>query len=137
MQRSEAGQAIMEMAIVIPFLALLLATVIAFGPLIHMKLAVQQAAYDCALAAAQSLDAQQGAFQGHRAAEQSFAAFNLRRADLTVDVQGDWSRSGSISCRVVFQVPSGAFPFHGIVPLPENVSHFVTLPPQTLKSEWR
>lgn len=137
MYRHEEGQAILEMAIVIPLLALLLATVVAFGPLIHMKLATQQAAYDCALAAAQSLDAQQGAFQGRQAAEQSFAAFNLKRGGMAVQVQGDWSRVGNISCSVVYQIPTGAYPFHGIVSLPSSVSHFVTLPPQTLKSEWR
>ena len=59
-----AGQAILEMAIVLPILAVILGAVVALGPLVYMHIATQQAAYDCAISAAQSLDAGAGVCAG-------------------------------------------------------------------------
>jgi len=135
--KTDRGQAVLEMAVVIPLLALLLAAVFAFGPLIYVKLAVQQAAYDCALSAAQSLDAATGRFQGAAAAEESLAAFNLQQGRAQTTVSGRWGRTGWVTCEVSCRIAAGAFPFHGLIPLPDSLSHSVTLPPQANKSEWR
>lgn len=136
-EEKERGQAVLEMAVVIPLLALLLAAAFAFGPLIYVKLAVQQAAFDCALSASQSLDAATGRFQGTAAAQESINAFNLQAGRAVTRVSGSWDRSGRVTCEVSYRIAAGAFPFHGLIPLPDSVSHAVSLPPQANKSEWK
>jgi Flp pilus assembly protein TadG len=135
--RNQKGQAVLEMVVVLPFLALLVAAALAFGPLIYMRLATQQAAYDCAVAAAQSLDAARGIQQGLFAANESFGAFNLNGNRANVQVYGSWERSGVITCAISFSVPTGAFPFHGLITIPSQIEHAVSVPPQTIKSQWR
>ena len=131
------GQAILEMAVVLPILALILGGAFAFGPIVYMHLGVQQASFDCAIAAAQSLDGVQGYTQGLYAAEQSFSVFNLRPSRANISVRGDWERGGMVVCEVVYRVPTEAFPFHAVVDLPSTVRYSVAVPPQAIKSEWR
>ena len=135
--RPERGQSILELAIVLPILALLLGAVIALGPLVYMHIATQQASYDCAVAAAQSLDAAQGYAQGLYAAQASFGAFNLTPARADISVRGDWERNGMIVCEIAYRVPTGAFPFHAVISPPSEVRYSVSLPPHAFKSEWR
>ena len=135
--RPQQGQAILELAIVLPILALLLGAVIALGPLVYMHIATQQASYDCAIAAAQSLDAAQGYAQGLYAAQASFGAFNLTPARADISVRGDWERNGMIVCEIAYRVPTGAFPFHAVISPPSEVRYSVSLPPHAFKSEWR
>jgi hypothetical protein len=134
---SEGGQSILEMAIVLPIMALLLGAVIALGPLVYMNLATQQASYDCAIAAAQSLDAAQGYAQGLYAAQASFSAFNLAPGRADISVRGDWERNGIVVCEIAYRVPTGAFPFHAVISPPSEVRYSVSLPPHAFKSEWR
>jgi uncharacterized membrane protein len=135
--RPETGQSILELAIVLPILALLLGVVIALGPLVYMNLATQQASYDCAIAAAQSLDAAQGYAQGLYAAQASFSAFNLTPGRADISVRGDWERNGMVVCEIAYRVPTGAFPFHAVISPPSEVRYSVSLPPHAFKSEWR
>jgi Flp pilus assembly protein TadG len=136
-RNNTSGQAVLEMAVVIPLLALLLAASFAFAPMIYVQLAVQQAAYDCALSAAQSLDAGTGRFQGTASAEASIASFNMRPERAAVHVSGRGGRSGRVTCLVEYSIAAGAFPFHGLVPIPDTLDYTVTLPVQVNKSEWR
>ena len=133
----ESGQAILELAIVLPIMALLLGAVIALGPLVYMHIATQQASYDCAIAAAQSLDAAQGYAQGLYAAQASFGAFNLNPGRADISVRGDWERNGMVVCEIVYSVPTEAFPFHAVLSPPSVVRYSVSLPPHAFKSEWR
>jgi len=135
--KPESGQSILELAIVLPILALLLGAVIALGPLVYMNLATQQASYDCAIAAAQSLDASQGYAQGLYAAQASFSAFNLTPGRADISVRGDWERNGMVVCEIAYRVPTGAFPFHAVISPPSEVRYSVSLPPHAFKSEWR
>ncbi|MBN1267631.1 MAG: pilus assembly protein [Anaerolineales bacterium] len=137
MGQNSNGQAVLEMAVVIPILALLLAASFAFAPLIYIKLAVQQAAYDCALSAAQSLDAETGRFQGTASAKESISSFNLQSARAEIHVNGTWGRSGRVTCEVQYRIAASAFPFHGLIPLPDSLVHTIILPAQVNKSEWR
>ncbi len=134
---SEEGQAILELAIVLPILALILGGVIALGPLIYMHIATQQAAYDCAISAAQSLDAVQGYTQGVFAAEASFGAFNLNPGRAGISVRGDWERDGMVACEIIYDVPTEAFPFHAVLSPPAAVQYSVAVPPHAFKSVWR
>jgi Flp pilus assembly protein TadG len=135
--RPERGQSILELAIVLPILALLLGAVIALGPLVYMNIATQQASYDCAIAAAQSLDAAQGYAQGLYAAQASFGAFNLTPARADISVRGDWERNGMVVCEIAYRVPTGAFPFHAVLSPPSEVRYSVSVPLHAFKSEWR
>jgi Flp pilus assembly protein TadG len=132
----ERGTAVMELAAILPFMALLLSAVVAFGPFVHMRIAAQQAAYDCAFSAAQSLDPGQGFLQGMLTGQQSFRSFGLKSANATVLVRGSWGRGGQVTCTVTYLVPA-AFPFKKIVHMPGSVQASVTLPVQQWKSEWR
>ena len=136
-RRTESGQAVLEMVVVLPFLALIVAAALAFGPLIYMRLATQQATYDCAVAAAQSLDPTRGIQQGIFAATESFGAFNLNSGRANVQVYGSWERAGMITCSVTYNVPTGAFPFHGLISIPSQINHTLSVPPQSIKSQWR
>jgi Flp pilus assembly protein TadG len=133
----ERGSATLEMALVVPLAALLLSAVLLLGPYVHIGIATRQAAYDCAAAAAQSLDAGQGYAQGLAAAQASFAAFRLSAANASFALDGAWERDGSVACRVSYAVPSGAFPMKIVIDLPETVNASVHLPMQAFKSEWR
>lgn len=135
--RFQRGQAILELAIVLPILALILGGVIGLGPLIYMHIATQQAAYDCAIAAAQSLDSVQGYTQGLFAAEASFGAFNLNAGRAGISVRGDWERNGMVACEIIYDVPTEAFPFHAVLSPPAAVQYSVAVPPHAFKSVWR
>lgn len=135
--RSQGGQAILELAIVLPILALILGGVIALGPLVYMHIATQQAAYDCAIAAAQSLDPVQGYTQGLYAAQASFGAFNLNPGRAGISVRGDWERNGMVACEIIYDVPTEAFPFHAVLSPPAAVQYSVAVPPHAFKSVWR
>ena len=135
--KSERGTATLEIAVILPLAAILLSAVLTLGPYIHIGIAARQAAYDCAIAASQSLDAGQGYFQGVTAAEGSFAAFRLSAARAGYSLSGVWERGGVVACTVSYQVPLGAAPLKLVVSLPETVSATVRLPVQVFKSEWR
>ncbi len=135
--RKEKGSAVLEMAVIFPFAALLLAAVITMGPYVHIGIATRQAAYDCAVAAAQTLDASQGTLQGLAAAQESFASFRLNPARVQTSLSGSWRRGGVVACTVGYRVPVGASPLRMVAPLPEVVSATVELPVQVYKSEWK
>jgi Flp pilus assembly protein TadG len=133
----QRGQSIIELAVALPILAVIAAAAIGLGPLVMMHIAVQQASYDCALAAAQSLDDSQGYQQGLAAAEASFRNFNVTPARASIYVNGNWERGGDVVCAVRYQVPVDAFPFQRLIALPDALQYSVYLPTQALKSEWR
>lgn len=133
----QRGQAIMGVAIILPVLALILGAAVALGPLLHIHIVTQQAAYDCAIAAAQSLDAAQGYTQGLYAAQASFRSFNLRPGRADISVRGDWKRNGMVVCEVVYRVPTEAFPFHAVLSPPSTVRYTISVPPHAFKSIWR
>ncbi|MDY6868994.1 MAG: hypothetical protein SVT56_14020, partial [Chloroflexota bacterium] len=73
----EQGDAILELAAILPLMLLIIAFVLLIGPYPRVIIATNQASYDCAMAAAQSLDMAQGYTQGVLVAAQSFDAFGL------------------------------------------------------------
>ncbi len=135
--RTERGTSVLEMAVILPLTALLLAAAITLGPYIHIGIATQQAAYDCAVAAAQSLDASQGYMQGITAAQDSFAAFRLNAAYAEYSLSGSWERGGMVSCTVGYRVPVDASPMRLVAAMPRVVRSTVHLPVQVFKSKWK
>jgi hypothetical protein len=133
----ERGSAVLEMAAVLPLAALLLSAVLGLGPIVHIGIAVQEAAYDCAVAGAQSLDAQEGYLEGILAARESFSSFRLDPGLANYALSGVWERGGEVVCTVGYRVPLEAMPLRMLLPLPPLVSRTVRLPVQTYKSIWR
>lgn len=133
----EKGTAVLEMAAILPLAVVLLAGVLTLGPYVHIGIATQQASYDCAVAAAQSLDSSQGGMQGIAAAQASFQAFRLNNSRASYSLAGNWERNGWVECSVSYSVPLGAFPLKEVVSMPEIVQAHTVLPVQVFKSEWR
>jgi len=132
----EKGDAVLEMAAVVPAMLLIVAFILLIGPYIRVQIATDQAAYDCAMAAAQSLDAGQGQMQGAATAQSSFQTFDLRTASMSVRVFGSWERDGQVGCSVSYSMPLGAFPFVRVANVPGVVTNTTVLPVQFFKSEW-
>jgi hypothetical protein len=96
--KRERGSAVLEMAVILPLATILLSAILTLGPYVHIGIAVRQAAYDCAVSAAQSLDPAQGHNQGLAAARESFSAFRLSYANASFSLSGSWERGGSVAC---------------------------------------
>ena len=135
--RRARGDAVLEMAVIVPLLALLLSAAVAMGPYVHITFAVRQAAYDCAVAAVQSLDRAQGYSQGMVAARISFDAYGLAPDLAQIDLSGAWERGGMVACTVTYHIPVENFPLKLVVPLPEVYDYTCYLPLQVWHSEWR
>lgn len=132
----ERGDALLEMALVVPVMLLIVAFILLVGPYIRVSIAADQASYDCAMAAAQSLNASQGYTQGYVTALKSFDSFDLGSSAVEVAISGSWERGGQVICTVSYTMPLGAFPMLQVLAIPESVSDMTILPVQLFKSEW-
>jgi Flp pilus assembly protein TadG len=135
--RSERGSAVYEMAVVIAFMAILISGVFSLGPFVHMSFATRQTAYDCAVAAAQTLDARQGRMQGEVAGKMTAAGYSMVTSNITFEVAGNWARNGQVACTATYHIPTGNFPMKMVVPLPSTYTYTVRLPIQIWHSTWR
>ncbi len=131
--KAHRGQATLEMVLALPAFLALFAIIVTIAPLAHVKFVADQAAYDCAINAAQSLDMARGAIQGRMAALRTLQ-YSRMAARSWVDVRGDWSRSGMVICTVKVQVPTPAF---RLFPIPRVMTAVYTVPAQRNKSEWQ
>lgn len=105
--RDQAGQALFELALALTLLLVMMAGVMAIGPLSYVRVAVDTASYDCATAAGRSLDAVQGAYQGTRTAEETLAGFGLldpALVGISVTTPNHWARGEALICRVSYDV---------------------------------
>ncbi|MCB2160628.1 hypothetical protein KQH40_00920 [bacterium] len=134
---SETGSAVLEMAVIIVVMAILISAIFAMGPYVHMSFSARQTAYDCAVAAAQSLNAEQGRTQGVVAGKMTAASYSMITDNITFEIQGDWSRNGQVVCTATYHIPTGNFPMKMVVPLPNTYEYSVRLPVQIWHSIWR
>jgi hypothetical protein len=132
----EQGDAILELAAILPLMLLIIAFVLLIGPYPRVIIATNQASYDCAMAGAQSLDMAQGYTQGVLVAAQSFDAFGLDYSNVSVQVFGDWNRGGQVGCTIAYKMPLDTFPMTQVVNVPDSIEHTTVLPVQYYKSEW-
>jgi Flp pilus assembly protein TadG len=134
--RCERGDILLEFAPIVTVMAILISAALSMGPYIHFTFSTNQAAHDCAIAASQSLNQQQGAMQGRVAMQLAYATFRLPAVYASNRVAGNWDRNGTVECRVTFHVPLENFPMRMIVPMPSEYSVTVYYPVQTWKSRW-
>ena len=107
------------------------------GPLVYTHLAVSTAAGDCVTAAAQTLDPQQGRFQGISAAQESLAGFRIRQGAADIRVTGGWERGEAVTCSVSYTLDLSGVPLLDYFSVAPNIQYQVTLPAQQYKSFWR
>lgn len=134
---SESGQALAELAIVLLLLVIFMGGVMMIGPLVYTHVAVQTAANDCATAAAQTLNAAQGQYQGIAAALESLSSFRIRPSAARVSVAGAWTRGSPVTCTVNYNANLNWVPAIELFNPPTNVQYSVSLPAQRFKSIWR
>jgi hypothetical protein len=136
LKKFEQGDSVLELAAVLPMMLLIVAFILLIAPYPRVIIATNQASYDCAMSAAQSLDLAQGYTQGVVVASQSFDAFDLDWENASIQVFGDWSRGGQVGCTVAYRMPLGAFPLVQVANVPDTVEHTTVVPAQYYKSEW-
>jgi hypothetical protein len=109
--RSEAGQASIELLLLIPGVLVILAGMLYFGRLFYCDVATQMAAYDGARAAVETLDAGRGPRQARVAVRRTLEGWllNPRSAQVTVDHE-PWDRGSRVRCTVRYTVPVGNIP---------------------------
>ena len=138
--RSVHGQALVELALVLPFFLLLIAGAMWFGPQAYAKLASDTMSYDCATAASQSLDATLGVKQGRVAAFETGRGFRIPRAnvDITVIPPARWDRGQPVACSVGVNVYGGGLPLvSAFFPAPQRVTSRTQLLIEIYKSRWK
>ena len=118
LSRNRDGQALFELALALTLLLIMMAGVMAVGPLAYVRIAVDTASYDCVTAAGRSLDAYQGAYQGVRTAEETLAGFGLLDPALvavSVTTPSDWTRGEDVVCLVSYDVQLERIPLASLI----------------------
>ncbi len=136
----ENGQALVELALVLPLFLLLIAGALWFGPQAYAKLASDTMSYDCATAASQSLEAALGAKQGRVAAYETGSGFRIPRAnvDIAVIPPATWDRGQPVACVVGVRVYGGGLPLvSAFFPTPQRVTSRTQLLIEIYKSRWK
>jgi len=136
----ENGQALVELALVLPFFLLLIAGAMWFGPQAYAKLASDTMSYDCATAASQSLDASLGVKQGRVAAHETGSGFRIPRGsvDIAVIPPATWDRGQPVACVVGVKVYGGGLPLvSAFFPTPKRVTSRTQLLIEIYKSRWK
>lgn len=136
-RQGEAGQAAVELAIALMVLVLLMGGVLALGPLMYTNVAINTAAYDCAVAAAQSLNPEQSRYQGITAAQETLARQNLRATAAQIGVYSDWRRGSPVVCQVQYKVNLEGVPLVNYFNIDPVINYRVALPAQAFKSVWK
>ncbi len=136
----ENGQALVELALVLPLFLLLIGGALWFGPQAYAKLASDTMSYDCATAASQSLDAALGVKQGRVAAYETGSGFRIPRAnvDIAVIAPARWDRGQPVACVVGVKVYGGGLPLvSAFFPTPQRVTSRTQLLIEIYKSRWK
>lgn len=136
---NEEGQALYEMALVLGLFLVIFLGILAVGPRIYARLAVDTAAYDCATAAVETLDPERGRFQGTTAASDTLAGFRLDPGRFTVQMYApQWERGHPLTCVVTYHHGPPPVPLMGVLfpDPPAQTRAGVSLLIATFKSRW-
>ena len=109
--RSEAGQALVEAALVIPVLLLLAFGVVMVGRIAHAKVAVQAAAREAGRTLATASSESEGVAAALQSARSVAEGYGLSQSSLEVDVDsGGFQRGGVATAEVSYRVPLADLP---------------------------
>ena len=118
LSQNQEGQALFELSLALTLLLIMMAGVMAIGPLSYVRIAVDTASYDCAIAAGRSLSATQGTYQGIMAANETLDGFGLLdsgRAGVSVTTQNNWNRGEDVICLISYDVRLGQIPLASLI----------------------
>ena len=119
------------------------------------RMPARRAASDCARAAIATLDAPTGIAQGRAIAQESLKGNNMNADSFHIDIFGDWSPGGKVTCTVRFRIllPNDSTPqtnlgsaetwfdINNVITLIDDkalvVIEGVTLEVEPFKSEWK
>jgi len=122
--RSEAGQALVEAALVIPVLLLLAFGVVMVGRIAHAKVAVQAAAREAGRTLATASSESEGVTAALDSARSVAEGYGLSQSDLTVDVDsGGFQRGGVATAEVSYRVPLADLPLLDRVEVTVSSTH--------------
>jgi hypothetical protein len=110
--KDEAGQAFVELVLILPFLFITIAALIFFGRVLYAKIALDMASYDACRAAVESLRPDDGLRQGLTAGRETLNGFymNPAGAKLTVAPNGAWGRGVWVNCNARYNLYVGDIP---------------------------
>lgn len=135
----EDGQALYETALVLFLFLFVFLGIIAVGPRVYVRLAVDTAAYDCATAAVETLDPTRGRFQGYTAARATLQGFRLDPSRAGVQVTApEWQRGCPVTCIVTYHHGPSFVPWMDVLfgDAPSTTRADVSLLIATFKSRW-
>jgi Flp pilus assembly protein TadG len=121
---AEAGQALVEAALVIPVLVVLLSGVVMVGRIAHARLAVQAAAREASRALATAPSEQEGVTAAREAARSVTDDYGLSQDGLSVNVESNgFQRGGMADARVTYRVTLDDLPLLGPLEVTVTGSH--------------
>lgn len=113
---SEEGQALYEMALVLFLFLIIFLGILAVGPRVYVRLAVDTAAYDCATAAVGTLNPARGIWQGQAAAMATLVGFRLNPGRFGVQVIApQWQRGHPVTCVVTYDHGGSIVPWMDVL----------------------
>ena len=97
---AEAGQAYVELVMVLPLFLIVIAALIFFGRVLYVKIALDMASYDSCRAAVEALRPGDGVSQGMIAGRETLRGFYLNPAGANVAISpaGTWDRGTPVQC---------------------------------------
>ena len=110
--KREAGQAYIELVMVLPLFLIVIAALIFFGRLLYVKIALDMASYDACRAAVEALRPGDGVAQGMTAAQETLAGFHLNPggASIAIVPAGAWDRGMPVRCMASYDLFVGDIP---------------------------
>jgi Flp pilus assembly protein TadG len=124
MGRGEAGQALVEAALVIPVLLLLAFSVVMVGRIVDAKVAVQAAAREAGRALATAPSESEGVTAALQSARSVAEGYGLSQSKLAVDVDsGGFERGGVATAEVTYRVPLANLPLLDRVEVTVSSTH--------------
>ncbi|CAG0945068.1 hypothetical protein ANRL1_02100 [Anaerolineae bacterium] len=111
-ERSERGQAYIELVMVLPLFLIVIAALILFGRVLYVKLALDMTSYDACRAAVEALRPGDGVSQGMIAGQATLRGFYLNPAgaNITVSPAGGWTRGTPVRCVAAYDLFVGDIP---------------------------
>ena len=105
-RRGERGQALAELAVVLPLVLILVSGIMFFGRVLYTALAVDAASFDGARAAVETLTRARGPEQGVQAATLTLSGYYLDpgAAGITVVPLTAWDRGSAVLSHVCYNV---------------------------------
>jgi len=136
---NEDGQALYETALVLLLFLVVFLGILAVGPRVYARLAVDTAAYDCTTAAVETLDPARGRAQGITAARDTVSGFRLAPEQFSIEIVAPtWQRGRPVTCIVTYDHGPSLVPFMNVLfpDAPSRTQARVSLLIATFKSRW-